>query len=86
MRCPGPCAGSPADLARCRGPNDEQQADQLDIGYPHKSSPYNSSRCLIAVRHHIFNIMMGGRLYMAPIGDNPRRCLDVGTGTGIWAM
>jgi ubiquinone/menaquinone biosynthesis C-methylase UbiE len=26
-----------------------------------------------------------GKLYLAPI-DNPARVLDVGTGTGIWAL
>jgi len=31
-------------------------------------------------------MMMEGKLFLAPIGDNPQRCLDVGTGTGIWAM
>lgn len=29
---------------------------------------------------------MGGKLFLAPIGDKPQRCLDIGTGTGIWAM
>ncbi|KAL2019047.1 hypothetical protein VTK56DRAFT_10151 [Thermocarpiscus australiensis] len=31
---------------------------------------------------------LGGRLYLAPIGDKPHRVLDLGTGTGtgIWAM
>lgn len=29
---------------------------------------------------------MDGSLYLAPIGPNPQRVLDVGTGTGIWAM
>lgn len=28
----------------------------------------------------------GGELHLAPIGSNPQRILDLGTGTGIWAM
>ncbi|KAH0566179.1 hypothetical protein GP486_000432 [Trichoglossum hirsutum] len=28
----------------------------------------------------------GGKLHLAPIGDDPKRILDVGTGTGIWAI
>ena len=28
---------------------------------------------------------MGGKLYWAPVQD-PKRILDIGTGTGIWAM
>ena len=35
--------------------------------------------------HQIFKITMGDKLYLAPIG-NPARVLDIGTGTGIWAI
>ncbi|UQC76444.1 methyltransferase [Colletotrichum lupini] len=27
-----------------------------------------------------------GKLYFAPIGDNPQKIIDLGTGTGIWAI
>lgn len=27
-----------------------------------------------------------GKLFYAPIGDNPQKILDLGTGTGIWAV
>ncbi|WQF76556.1 Putative S-adenosyl-L-methionine-dependent methyltransferase superfamily [Colletotrichum destructivum] len=27
-----------------------------------------------------------GRLFLAPIGENPQHVLDIGTGTGIWAI
>lgn len=36
--------------------------------------------------HHIFNMILNGKLYDAPIGPSPRRALDIGTGTGIWAI
>ncbi|PWY67943.1 S-adenosyl-L-methionine-dependent methyltransferase [Aspergillus heteromorphus CBS 117.55] len=36
--------------------------------------------------HHIFRLMLGGNLYMAPLAEAPQRVLDIGTGTGIWAM
>ncbi len=36
--------------------------------------------------HHIFTMMLGGRLYLAPIAKDSQRVLDLGTGTGIWAM
>ncbi|KAI9864789.1 MAG: hypothetical protein M1813_002559 [Trichoglossum hirsutum] len=36
--------------------------------------------------HHIHSLMLGGRLHLAPIGENPQRILDIGTGTGIWAI
>jgi SAM-dependent methyltransferase len=35
--------------------------------------------------HHIFLLILDGKLYCAPI-ENPRRVLDVGTGTGIWSL
>ncbi|OAF60584.1 hypothetical protein VC83_03466 [Pseudogymnoascus destructans] len=38
------------------------------------------------IAHHLFLLTMGGRLFLAPIGDNPQNVLDIGTGTGIWAL
>ncbi|KAI5779309.1 S-adenosyl-L-methionine-dependent methyltransferase [Geopyxis carbonaria] len=35
--------------------------------------------------HHIFTLFLDGKLFSAPV-ENPRRILDVGTGTGIWAI
>lgn len=36
--------------------------------------------------HHIYRLMLGGKLHKAPIADDIHRVLDMGTGTGIWAM
>ncbi|KAF2275345.1 S-adenosyl-L-methionine-dependent methyltransferase [Westerdykella ornata] len=36
--------------------------------------------------HHIETLSLGGELHLAPIGDHPGRILDLGTGTGIWAI
>jgi len=37
--------------------------------------------------HHIFLMFLGGRLYTAPLDTiQLSRILDVGTGTGIWAV
>jgi SAM-dependent methyltransferase len=36
--------------------------------------------------HHIFLLILGGKLYDAPITSELRRVLDIGTGTGIWAI
>ncbi|KAL6917305.1 hypothetical protein FSST1_008800 [Fusarium sambucinum] len=36
--------------------------------------------------HHIYRLLLGGELYLAPIGDDLKRVLDLGTGTGIWAI
>ena len=35
--------------------------------------------------HHVFGLLLGGKLYTAPL-DHPQRVLDVGTGTGLWAI
>ncbi|KAF2817315.1 S-adenosyl-L-methionine-dependent methyltransferase [Mytilinidion resinicola] len=35
--------------------------------------------------HHVRNLTLGGKLFLAPI-KNPQRVIDVGTGTGIWAI
>lgn len=51
-------------------PNDERENDRLDF------------------QHHIYNLTYSGRLYTAPIPKTQtlHRVLDVGTGTGIWAI
>ncbi|KXH46157.1 hypothetical protein CSIM01_11061 [Colletotrichum simmondsii] len=52
-------------------PNDEQENDRMDM------------------QHHICLITLGGRLGLAPPcqpGVKVNRVLDVGTGTGIWAI
>ena len=36
--------------------------------------------------HHIWRLTLRGELYRAAIPKNIQRVLDVGTGTGIWAI
>jgi SAM-dependent methyltransferase len=38
------------------------------------------------LKNHVFKLVLGGGLFLAPIDPNPQRILDVGTGTGIWAI
>ncbi|KAJ5085467.1 hypothetical protein N7532_010238 [Penicillium argentinense] len=36
--------------------------------------------------HHVRNLVLNGSLFRAPVGQNMQRVLDIGTGTGIWAI
>ncbi|KAL3461116.1 S-adenosyl-L-methionine-dependent methyltransferase [Aspergillus heterothallicus] len=38
------------------------------------------------IAHHIFTLLLDDQLVLAPIGKDIQRALDVGTGTGIWAI
>jgi methylase of polypeptide subunit release factors len=38
------------------------------------------------VEHHLFLLTLGNKLALAPIGDQVHRVLDLGTGTGHWAI
>jgi SAM-dependent methyltransferase len=37
------------------------------------------------LQHHIYRLCLAGRIHRAPV-KNPQRVLDIGTGTGIWAV
>ena len=36
--------------------------------------------------HHIYLLLLDGKLLLAPVEKGIQRILDVGTGTGIWAI
>lgn len=38
------------------------------------------------LKHHVFQLVLNGKLMLAPISPNPQRILDIGTGTGFWAI
>lgn len=38
------------------------------------------------LQYHALRLAFGDKLYFAPVGDNPGRIIDIGTGTGIWAL
>jgi ubiquinone/menaquinone biosynthesis C-methylase UbiE len=38
------------------------------------------------LEHHLFLLTFGGKLALAPVGNQLHRVLDVGTGTGYWAI
>ncbi|KAH6876405.1 S-adenosyl-L-methionine-dependent methyltransferase [Thelonectria olida] len=51
-------------------PNDDMEQDRLDL------------------QHHLFALTFHGKLFISPAGkEKPiNRCLDIGTGTGVWAI
>lgn len=38
------------------------------------------------LQHQLFEIMLDGRLHLAPIPPTPQCVLDIATGSGIWAI
>ncbi|KAM4056644.1 methyltransferase [Hirsutella rhossiliensis] len=39
------------------------------------------------VKHKLYvDYILGGGLFLAPIGDNPQKIVDLGTGFGFWAL
>lgn len=36
----------------------------------------------VDISHHYLTVLLDGQLYLAPIGDNVQKALDVGTGSG----
>ncbi|KAL1963447.1 hypothetical protein VTN77DRAFT_8348 [Rasamsonia byssochlamydoides] len=38
------------------------------------------------ILHEMFLTMTDRKLFLAPIGDSPQHVIDLGTGTGIWAL
>jgi len=38
------------------------------------------------IGHHMCTLILDNKLYLAPIEKNIQKALDIGTGTGIWAI
>jgi len=55
-----------------------------DGSYPLPNDEKEQDR--LDLLHHIFKLMLGGSLFLAPLKKDPHRVLDFGTGTGIWAI
>lgn len=36
--------------------------------------------------HHVYLLLLGGDLQLTKLRENPQWILDIGTGTGIWAI
>ncbi|KAF4338324.1 hypothetical protein FBEOM_7789 [Fusarium beomiforme] len=53
-----------------------------DYAFPNDEQQLES----VDISHHYLTVLLDGQLYLAPIGDNIQKALDVGTGSGIWAI
>ncbi|OBT66184.1 hypothetical protein VE03_05118 [Pseudogymnoascus sp. 23342-1-I1] len=40
----------------------------------------------IDMKHRMYSMLLDEELFLSPIGSNPHRVLDLGTGSGIWAI
>lgn len=38
------------------------------------------------IKHVLMLELLNGRLFLAPLGRNPQKIIDIGTGTGAWAI
>jgi SAM-dependent methyltransferase len=38
------------------------------------------------IHHAVIRTAMHDKLFLAPLGETPKRVIDIGTGTGIWAI
>lgn len=38
------------------------------------------------LQHCKFGLLLGDKLHLAPINEHPQKILDMGTGSGIWAI
>ncbi|KXX75055.1 Phosphoethanolamine N-methyltransferase 1 [Madurella mycetomatis] len=47
---------------------------------------YHSERGDAQYCHHALTMALDGKLYLAPISKNIEKAIDIGTGTGIWAI
>ncbi|KAK0745549.1 S-adenosyl-L-methionine-dependent methyltransferase [Schizothecium vesticola] len=63
-------------------------------GRTYHSERYNSSyyapnderqNASVDITHHYLTLLLEGKLFLAPI-KNPQKVIDIGTGTGIWAL
>ncbi|KAG6292408.1 hypothetical protein E4U09_003436 [Claviceps aff. purpurea] len=55
-----------------------------DVRYPIPNDEMEQSR--EDMKHAMLMMLTGNKLFLSPIGDHPQKILDIGTGTGIWAI
>ncbi|CAL8582130.1 hypothetical protein XPA_007803 [Xanthoria parietina] len=55
-----------------------------NAGYHYPNDEKETDR--LDIMHKLTEVSLGGKLNLAPIPANAQRILDIGTGTGIWAI
>ena len=70
-------------------PNDEvcitSKTSSPNIPPSNCESPSQIELDRLDLQHHVIKLLLNGEIHLAPL-DNPRRILDIGTGTGLWAI
>ncbi len=69
-------------------PNDEVcfVAQRLTVCPSLTQAPRHQSELdRLDLQHHLLTVLFGGKLHLAPLNE-PKKILDLGTGTGIWAI
>jgi hypothetical protein len=45
-----------------------------------------TANIILDLQHHLYRLTLDGKLYLSPIKDDVQNVLDIGTGTGLWAI
>ncbi|EON69686.1 hypothetical protein W97_08946 [Coniosporium apollinis CBS 100218] len=73
-----------SSIYQYRAENGRTYHAHKDGQYPYPNDDREQDR--LDLQHHLFLISMNGKLYLAPITEQPQDVLDIGTGTGLWAI
>ncbi|KAH0611186.1 uncharacterized protein H6S33_011613 [Morchella sextelata] len=55
---------------------------QVKYPFPNDDKEWNR----LELTHHMWTLLLAGKLFKAPVGPEPLRILDLATGTGLWAI
>ncbi|PCD37205.1 hypothetical protein AU210_005709 [Fusarium oxysporum f. sp. radicis-cucumerinum] len=63
------------------------RAYQSERGNPEYWGPIDDTgQEAMDINHHVLTLLLGDKLHLAPVPDDIQTAVDIGTGTGIWAM